>query len=43
MIAESVNYVRDLVVGPSNIVTALYFANEAKKIAKPPKSGTLAL
>lgn len=33
-IASSVNYARDLVTGPANIVTAAYLANEAKKIAK---------
>ncbi|MBU1992731.1 MAG: leucyl aminopeptidase [Patescibacteria group bacterium] len=33
-IAESVNYVKDLVIGPSNIVTSEYLANEAKKIGK---------
>jgi leucyl aminopeptidase len=33
-IAEAVNYTRDLVVGPANIVSTAYLANEAKKIAK---------
>jgi len=37
VIADSVNFTRDLVNAPANISTPEYFANEAKKIAKENK------
>ncbi|MBU1446222.1 leucyl aminopeptidase [Patescibacteria group bacterium] len=37
LIADAVNFTRDLVNAPANIVTPEYFANEAKKIAKDNK------